>query len=60
MVNEEYTMLAQHRKGPEYSNHTLLFMMQLPPTHKGSYLVYGKLHIVLWVTEHLNYNLGIS
>lgn len=60
MVGGDYTMLAQHGKGPGYSNRSLLFMMQLPPTHKGSYLVYGKLHIVLWVTEHLNYNLGIS
>lgn len=60
MVGGEYTMLAQQRKGPGYSNRSLLFMMQLPPTHKGSYLVYRKLHIVLWVTEYLNYNLGTS
>lgn len=30
------------RRKPKYSNCSLLFMMQLPPTHKESYLVYGK------------------
>lgn len=44
----------------KYPNQSLMVVIQLPPTHKGPYLVYIKLCIVSWVNEHLNHNLGIS